>query len=88
MRDNFDAIAEAGLIDRHEDRCPTCGRFVPGTESDNEKYFLDLPPGGFQSHDYIVAYCSPVCAEGKSPRAHYEDDEDWEEACAARFPHG
>lgn len=85
MRDHFDDIAEAG---RHEERCPTCGRFVPGDDSpDRDEAYLDLPPGGFQSHDYLVVYCNRACGDAKSPRAHYEDDEDFEAACYDRFPH-
>lgn len=84
MLDNFDDIAEAGR-ERHEERCPTCGKFVPGPENYEATPWLDLPPGGFQSHDLLVAYCNQACGDAKSPKAHYEDDEDFDEAYFARF---
>jgi hypothetical protein len=71
--------------ERHDEHCPTCGRFVPGEESEGlgDAYF-DLPPGGFQSHDYLVVYCNAACGDAKSPRAYYEDDADYNVAWAAR----
>lgn len=53
---------------RHEERCPTCGRFVPA-EADG---FYDFPPGGDQE-SYVVVYCDEDCASRKSPPAHYPD---------------
>ncbi len=64
---------------RHEDRCPTCGRFVSKDEG-----FADLPPGGVQSLDYLEGYCNAACADAKSPKCHYEDDPDYEEQYAHR----
>lgn len=62
-------------LERHEERCPTCGRFV---EANADGYY-DLPPGGYQSFDYITAYCNEGCAERKSPPAHYEGEPAYEE---------
>ena len=58
--------------ERHDERCPTCGRFVP---ADADGYH-DLPPGGVQSVDFLVVYCDEQCANRKSPEAHYEREED------------
>jgi hypothetical protein len=64
---------------RHDERCPTCGRFVSHDEG-----YGDLPPGGLQSLDYLEGYCDAACADRKSPKAHYEDDSDYEEHYAKR----
>ena len=39
---------------------------------------------GFQSHDYLEAYCNKACADRKSPPAVYEDDPDYEAKWEAR----
>jgi len=56
---------------RHDDRCPTCGKFVEAPESDPDGFY-DLPPGG-DPLDYIVVYCSESCANRKFPPCTYED---------------
>jgi hypothetical protein len=50
-------------------KCPTCGRFVSRWEG-----YSDLPPGGRQDVDYIVAYCNEDCAARKDPPAIYEEN--------------
>ena len=52
-------------VERHDDRCPTCGKFVEV----NPDGFWDVEPGGLRDHDYLVAYCSEACADAKSPPA-------------------
>ena len=57
-------------IELHDQRCPTCGRYVSLDDG-----YGDLPPGGIYDASYIVAYCNETCAERKSPPAIYEGEE-------------
>ena len=52
-------------LERHDDRCPTCGKFVEV----NPDGFWDVLPGQRRGHDYLVAYCDEACADRKSPPA-------------------
>jgi hypothetical protein len=64
------------------ERCPTCGRFVEAGEG-----YSDLPPGGVQSIDYLVGYCTEFCADQKPIPAIYEDTPEmvaWEREWKAR----
>ena len=53
--------------ERHEERCPTCGRFVGIDEG-----YGDVEPGGARGHDYLATYCNEGCAERKWPPAEPE----------------
>ena len=70
------------IIERHDERCPTCGRFVEA-EADG---FYDLPPGGVQNIDYLTVYCDKKCADGKKPPCIYEDDPGYAEVTAGTLP--
>lgn len=55
---------------KHDDRCPTCGKFVP---FDADGYY-DTEPGGTDGYDPVMAYCNEECARRKSPPSIREDE--------------
>lgn len=52
------------------ERCPTCGKFVSGSEG-----FTDVEPGGTRGSDLCAAYCDARCAARMDPPARCEDHE-------------